>query len=172
MKDPRERLRDIGDARIEIGEVLASPVSETEADVPKGRRPRSHALTALGATAATALIMWLFAGTATNPAVAPVRRATILLPEGQSQRRLLKAPIAISPDGSLLAYAAEDAEGSGLFLRSLDSFETRKLSGTEGADAPFFSRMANGSGSSPQGSSRRCPWSAARPSPSRKLRTA
>ncbi len=139
MKDPRERLRDIGDARIEIGEVLASPVSETEADVPKGRRPRSHALTALGATAATALIMWLFAGTATNPAVAPVRRATILLPEGQSQRRLLKAPIAISPDGSLLAYAAEDAEGSGLFLRSLDSFETRKLSGTEGADAPFFS---------------------------------
>ncbi len=51
----------------------------------------------------------------------------------------MKAPIAISPDGSLLAYAAEDAEGSGVFLRSLDSFETRKLSGTEGADAPFFS---------------------------------
>ena len=84
--------------------------------------------------------MWLFVSTpATNRAVALVGRATISLPEGQSQRRLMKAPIAISPDGSLLAYAAEDAEGSGLFLRSLDSFETRKLSGTEGADAPFFS---------------------------------
>ena len=140
VKDPRERLRDIGDARIEIGEVLASPVSETVADVPERRRPRAHVLTALAATGATALIMWLFLGTpARNRAAAPVGRATISLPEGQSQRRLLKAPIAISPDGSLLAYAAEDAEGSGLFLRSLDRFETRKLSGTEGADMPFFS---------------------------------
>jgi len=47
--------------------------------------------------------------------------------------------LALSPDGSLLAYVAEDDEGSALFLRTLASFETRKLPGTEGADVPFFS---------------------------------
>ena len=131
-----DRLRDIGDARLELSEAGAIPV---EARAPaRGRSVAYRA--ALGAAAVAALATWLLmSGGSADRAPAPVHRATIVLPEGQSQRRLWSAPFAISRDGSLLAYAAEDSEGSSLFLRALDSFETRRLGGTEGADMPFFS---------------------------------
>ena len=49
------------------------------------------------------------------------------------------APLAISPDGTLLTYGARDETGSHLFLRPLDSFVSRKIPGSENAATPFFS---------------------------------
>ena len=135
-KDPKRRLRDIGEAQIAMTDALASPSTTIAA----GRRSRVPLWAALGGAASAMVLTWSFARVPESDRMdAGVGRATIKLPRGQSQRRLLNASIAISPDGRLLAYAAEDGAGSALFLRPLDRFETSRLAGTEGADMPFFS---------------------------------
>jgi Tol biopolymer transport system component len=47
--------------------------------------------------------------------------------------------IAISPDGENLVFVSSRNDTTFLNLRSMDEFEDRRISGTEGADAPFFS---------------------------------
>jgi hypothetical protein len=60
------------------------------------------------------------------------------LPPGQ--RLLMNRPaIAISPDGTRLAYAAGPVAASQLYLRAMDGLEARVIPGTEGANYPFFS---------------------------------
>ena len=49
------------------------------------------------------------------------------------------APIALSPDGSVLAYVALQGGRAQLYVRELGQFAARPIPGTEGADAPFFS---------------------------------
>jgi hypothetical protein len=46
---------------------------------------------------------------------------------------------AISPDGRTLVYVADAGDHTLLYLRRLDSFETRPIPKTEGAFDPFFS---------------------------------
>jgi serine/threonine-protein kinase len=47
--------------------------------------------------------------------------------------------LAVSPDGSHLAYAAFRDDTSRLFLRSFGELEATEIAGTEGAQGPFFS---------------------------------
>ena len=47
--------------------------------------------------------------------------------------------LAISRDGSTLAYIVREAEMRRLYLRPMSSFAGRAVPGTEGASAPFFS---------------------------------
>ncbi len=73
-----------------------------------------------------------------------VRRATIQLSTPLALGKFCpvgvgRTAIALSPDGSTLAYVGEQNGKAQLFVRSLDSFEVRPLPGTEGAYAPFFS---------------------------------
>lgn len=49
------------------------------------------------------------------------------------------AIVAISPDGSRLAYVAHDGSTTRLYLRPLDRFDATPLAGTDGAAGPFFS---------------------------------
>ncbi|MBZ5636240.1 MAG: serine/threonine-protein kinase [Acidobacteriia bacterium] len=46
---------------------------------------------------------------------------------------------AISPDGNVLAFVANSSTGDKLFVRMLNSLETRELPGTDGAAMPFWS---------------------------------
>ncbi|MDQ3666952.1 MAG: hypothetical protein M3410_10320 [Acidobacteriota bacterium] len=50
-----------------------------------------------------------------------------------------RTAVALSSDGSLLAYAAERNGKAQLYLRALDHFDASPISGTEGAYSPFFS---------------------------------
>jgi Tol biopolymer transport system component len=65
---------------------------------------------------------------------------TVTLPPGKSLPNTSTKPIAISPDGSAVVYAAagEDRKMQ-LYLRRLGSFESAAIAGTEGARCPFFS---------------------------------
>jgi serine/threonine-protein kinase len=52
---------------------------------------------------------------------------------------LIGPAVALSPDGTHLAYVARQGGTQQIYLRALDSLEARPISGTEGAVNPFFS---------------------------------
>ena len=54
-------------------------------------------------------------------------------------RRTSGAAAILSPDGTTLAFVAQQANLSRLFVRKLDQLQAAALAGTEGAASPFFS---------------------------------
>jgi len=134
-KDPRERLRDAGDARLEISRAARGD------DAPPGvvaAQPRSlHAAACFAAGAILAgAAVWL----ASMPAPArpaPVTRFALTgigLPIDAFQG------LALSPDGRRLVYRARGEDGrERLHLRSFGSSAVRVLPDTEGGFLPFFS---------------------------------
>jgi len=144
-RNPKNRLHSIADARIVIDEVLSgrfeqetSVASVAAAPAPPAwRRLLPWTVAALGLVAAVG--SWL-AGSGARPAaplyvdVAPPAGANFHF-QGD-----FGAPAVLSPDGSTIVFGAVD-EGASTFLwvRSLVTGETRKLEGTGGATAPFFS---------------------------------
>jgi serine/threonine-protein kinase len=71
----------------------------------------------------------------------PVTRTVINLPSGQQLAGLDNGPaVALSPDGTHLAYVARQGGGTQkLYLRAMDSLEAKPIPGTDGAVNPFFS---------------------------------
>jgi Tol biopolymer transport system component len=129
-KDPRRRLRDIGDASLDLTE---PDLSERAVPTKPYRR----------AGVATAAIMLGFAATLI-PAVLyfrsvppPTRNVRLEIPVVQNVSGL--AP-AVSPDGRHVVYvSAAGSIGSALWVRSLNAVDARRLPGTEGAVFPFWS---------------------------------
>src|SRR5207244_5613469 len=81
-----------------------------------------------------ALPLW-WRGRAAEPGGAV--RFVISAPEKQT---LVPNPAAPSPDGRSIVFVATGESGeSALWLRSLDSFDAKRLAGTEGAIGPFWS---------------------------------
>jgi eukaryotic-like serine/threonine-protein kinase len=72
-----------------------------------------------------------------KPAAAPPLVATLVPPAGVS----LTGTIALSPDGRTVAFPASGPESAGtrLWLRRLETGETRVLDDTDGAATPFWS---------------------------------
>jgi serine/threonine protein kinase/Tol biopolymer transport system component len=143
QKDVNRRARDAGDVRIEIEEALAAPAT-AEADRPaKGIRAlgRRALILSLG----TLLLVAVVSGFALwnlkpSPSPQPVSRVAITLPPGQQLAGLDSGPaVALSPDGTHLAYVARQGGTQQLYLRAMDSLESKPIPGTEGAVNPFFS---------------------------------
>jgi Tol biopolymer transport system component/tRNA A-37 threonylcarbamoyl transferase component Bud32 len=76
----------------------------------------------------------------TPPVPRPVSRYTITLPPGQQLAGLFYgSAVALSPDGTHLAYSANQSGTQQIYLRAMDSLEAKPISGTDGAANPFFS---------------------------------
>jgi eukaryotic-like serine/threonine-protein kinase len=133
-KDPRARLRDIGDARIEIRDAHES-VDSASIVAPHalpGRRtpPLWIAAAAAAAVFAAAALGWML-----HPMPpAPLMRVEIATPPTADL-----ASIAISPDGRTIVYAATVDGVSRLWLRPLDTAAARPVAGTDNALYPFWS---------------------------------
>ncbi|MFY9530722.1 MAG: protein kinase [Candidatus Acidiferrales bacterium] len=70
----------------------------------------------------------------------PVSRTVINLPPGQQLAGLENGlAVALSPDGTHLAYVARQGGTQQLYLRPLDTLEAKPMPGTDGAVNPFFS---------------------------------
>jgi Tol biopolymer transport system component len=150
-KDARKRLRDIGDARIELDELLAAGVTSSGSlaagAVPAGSMAGSAPSPLAWIVAGIALLLAAAAAflpvpwRASTPKIAT--RASILAPSGQA---LSSIPVnsAISPDGSAIAYVASDTAGvPQLMLRPVHSLESRTVPGASltnmDAVTPFWS---------------------------------
>jgi len=144
QKDPKQRLRDIGDARISLDEVLSGapdPALAGAAGVsaPLWRRSLILGLGALLLVLITALAIWNLKPSPSEQ-LRPVSRYVITLPPGQQLAGLENgSAVAISPDGTRLAYVATQGGTQQIYLREMDSLEARPVPGTEGAVSPFFS---------------------------------
>lgn len=66
-------------------------------------------------------------------------RLSIPLPPGTATLASVAPDLALSPDGRRLVFSASVGRKRQLWLRSLDSFITQPLVGTDDADAPFWS---------------------------------
>jgi serine/threonine-protein kinase len=126
-KEPRRRLRDIGEARFTLEEPQGDARSTSAAP-----RTQHRLLTVLSAAAlagaAVAIVHFREV-----PTQVPVARLEISLPE--KTHLSTGSRLAVSPDGRKLAFNAVGAGGRyQLWVRPLDSLEARPLAGTEEAE--------------------------------------
>ncbi|HSR07215.1 MAG TPA: protein kinase [Bryobacteraceae bacterium] len=131
-KDPRKRLRDIGDGWRMLEEApVAAPAS-----IPTSPRSRTPwMIAAIATVAALALGLVSFRHATEEPP--RVLKLSVLPPEKVSLPP--NSIPAVSPDGRQVAYAAALDGKTGLWVRDLSSLETRLLPGTDGASLPFWS---------------------------------
>jgi serine/threonine-protein kinase len=152
QKDPERRLRDIGDARLEILEALAAPAGAgREASAPAipaeglGGPSRSRTVAAVaGVALAIGVVAGALAGRmATAPAptgTSPAARLDMVLPaDAPLAAGSFVNPLALSPDGRYLVYVWSRTGVRSLFLRDMTRFDVTPMSGTDGAEGPFFS---------------------------------
>jgi serine/threonine-protein kinase len=131
-KDARERLRDIGDARLDLEEALSAKAPE-----PAVRRRMSRAgkagLVALAtfAVAAAIVVPWYTRATA-RPERFSARVSRFSIPADK-----FYSGLNIAPDGTRFVYVT----GRGLVVRSLDNVESAELAAPSltSNGAPFFS---------------------------------
>jgi serine/threonine-protein kinase len=130
-RDPRQRLHDMGDARLEIEEALRGPEPTERGE--GGRRPQARWRRLLPWWVALAAIV-------VAAALAAGRRATAERPRvSRLTLRLVPPPrtaggLAIAPDGAQFAYVAKGQ----VHVRALDREDARALPEARG-ERPFFS---------------------------------
>jgi len=140
-RDAKQRLRDVGEARVALGgatsSVEAGAIPAASAGAAHGSAAMRWATLALVALVSAAAGIGLFSRLRSAPPRA-VTRLQVTLPPGQVLSG--NGGPAISRDGRTLAYTARDATGVvRLYVRALDRFEANLVPESEGAQAPFFS---------------------------------
>jgi serine/threonine-protein kinase len=139
-KDPKKRWQAVGDLRVEIEAVLADPRGVRVADLG-GARPgltrRAHALWALTSVAAIVLTAFVARGLAPTPERSVKR--FVFDTGAPLGRENPGSMVALSSDGSQLAYLAMEEGRQILYLRPMSAFESTVIPETTGAYAPFFS---------------------------------
>jgi len=139
-KDPEDRWQTARDVVLELGWIAEGSQAGTTPPAVAARRSRERVAWILSALLAIALALTLvlpYLGRARTSSEGRAVRLSVLPPE---KGRFMPGTIALSPDGTRLAFVAADADGrSLLWIRSLDALEARPLPGTERAYAPFWS---------------------------------
>ena len=152
LKDPRQRLRDIGEARLALEGAFDTAVPESASQAPAARSRATVvaavAVSGLMGALVAAAALWSWAA-ARTPAPEATTRVSVMVPAnrpisiGGSPTRSL----ALSPDGTQLVYVGTNADAPAdrrglrtqLLVRALDTLAVRDLPGTTGARQPFFS---------------------------------
>jgi Tol biopolymer transport system component len=137
VRDPKQRLRDIGDARFALDERAEPGAGASDSASPRvvNRTPERFAWAALVIVAAvlTPLTMKWFAAAAPEPVVS---RFELPLPVKASLFNRLE----ISPDGRQIAVVVAGDDGiNRISIRPMDATMFRVLPGTEDASYPFWS---------------------------------
>jgi eukaryotic-like serine/threonine-protein kinase len=139
QKDSQRRLHDIADARIEIEEAQAAPPAPAMEVRTRWPGVLLWSGVFLLAAVIAGLAIWkLKPSSATTPGV--VSRVAITLPPGELFAGFeAGVSVALSPDGTRLAYVARRGGVQQVYLRSLEGLEAKPVPGSEGGAQPFFS---------------------------------
>ena len=145
-RDPNNRLRDIGEARVAIDEYIAHPDQPPVTTAVEAVRPSllKRALPVAGA-ALGGVVAGIGIGIALRPVPvansAPVTlRTSISLPAAQTLTPTNTGTFALSPDGRLLAYKAAVGRINRLYVRDMQlGGEPREIPDTEAAESFTFS---------------------------------
>lgn len=152
-KDPRVRLRDIGEARVLLEEAIVHPGAGEETAVAAGATPRAggpnvrqqvwiRVVAGIVGVVATAGIGAWVTELVRKPAAQPVWRAAVPPPVSTLYHVGTRqpGPVAISPDGRRLAFAAKSDQGEvSLWVHSLSTGAAIRLNDTRNASYPFWS---------------------------------
>ena len=155
QKNPKKRIRDIGDVRLAMEGAFETPVPQPAEPVavPSLRvwqRPIPLVLAGLALMLLGGLIVW----STIRPTPGLVARFDYDLPDGQSFSNLGRPLTAISPDGRAFVYNTAD----GLYLRAIGELEARLIPGTtDDLSTPFFSPDGQSLGYWDRASSGGCP---------------
>jgi eukaryotic-like serine/threonine-protein kinase len=130
-KDPRRRLRDIGDAMSLVN--AETPLVQAGSRQTRWLWPTTTALVAIAA----AVGFWLLRGGAAPSA--PAARFSIDAPSGTAFNYTYTGT-AVSPDGRTIVFRlTAGGQAPSLWVRPLDSITARPLAGTDNGDFPFWS---------------------------------
>ena len=147
VKDRRHRQRDIGDVRLDIAEALSGAGAAAPAAASR-RQFASTAGIALTTFVLGAAGVWTMRSSVppSQTADAPVKRLTVRIQSGIGaiDAEIMGSlrggrSVAVSPDGTRIAFVANIGGSSRLYLRALNQSAGTSIDGTEGASAPFFS---------------------------------
>jgi Tol biopolymer transport system component len=155
-RDVKNRLRDIGEARVVIGKVLADPMAGADEGVGRGRLDKEL-------PGGPPHKRWVWPMVAGAFAIALGALAFVHFRETPPERQHIRFQIAppegtlrdfkLSPDGRFLAFGTIDGGVSRLWIRALDSLETRLLASVPAggnfqlfwsADAEYIGFAASG----------------------------
>jgi eukaryotic-like serine/threonine-protein kinase len=134
QRDPKRRVRDIGDVALALDGAFEVVVSQTTPVVAKraSRRLLAIAIVSIFVLAVLSIAAWtVFRRTTAAPSVA---RFMITLPQGKTLQNTARQNLAISPDGSRIVYASDGR----LFSRAIADFDAREIASPAAAD-PVFS---------------------------------
>ena len=144
-KDKKNRLHDIGDARLELERAKVEPLEPTHGPSPV--LPWWRSVGVLATVSLVALAGVTTSAVLLRPSRAPIAneprsfRSSLALPKGMTLLESLR-DVAVSPNGTQVVLALLPKDGAtppALFLRDLSKLEFRPLAGTEGASFPFWS---------------------------------
>ncbi|HXV86039.1 MAG TPA: protein kinase, partial [Gemmatimonadales bacterium] len=118
---------------------LATRATGTRAGVPVGARDKRMVALATAAAVLTLTTLWGFLRSP-GESPAPVIRYSLTLNELVAGQPQFGVSLALSPDGSDIAFIGPTTEGSGsqVWVRSRDQLESRALPGSLDAHQPFF----------------------------------
>jgi len=147
QKDPKKRLHDIADARIELEEAASAPHAPVDGTVAVSRPKHGVGLLWAVGGALVGIVATFFAGRLffglQSPSVSPSLRAVLPLPATTrlsfATRPSMRPSIAVSPDGRTVIFRAVEEGIARLYRRALDRVEAEPIAGTEGGDSSFFS---------------------------------
>jgi eukaryotic-like serine/threonine-protein kinase len=139
-KDPDDRYQHVDELPVDLKAVDVKRGSSTRLEksayIPETKVPYLAFRPATVFAVLVALVIGVAAAWLFKPVVIPqVKRLTVNIPPEQ---QLIAMPITLSQDGRHLVYYARENKRYYLFIRSLDSFDVSRLSGTQMGFYPFF----------------------------------
>ena len=140
-RNPRQRLRDIGEARIVLEHAIERPEPAATAAAMGPVRGDGSRLPWLVAAVGLAIGLGCLAWISVREDAPPqtTQRFMVTMPNSGNVRQGDGGAIAISPDGTMIVTRGGAGTDDMLYLRSLDSFEVTPIAGTVDAGAPEFS---------------------------------